>query len=166
MFLTFAEKNYFRAKQTAGRLPSRIPRHRSCLGKECFFRDGDPSQPFRDLHGYAISAKRYCLFEGRHARKIIDAKAHGIGYLMNPIQRKPDEHEDHEVDVKCKVYEARRVVADAETIRQLTRFSERQIRGGTGLRRDTIRSIRNGNGVKRATYERIIDFLRSSAVRS
>jgi hypothetical protein len=66
---------------------------------------------------------------------------------MNPIQRKRDEHEDHEVDVKCKVYEARRVVADAETIRQLTRFSERQIRGGTGLRRDTIRSIRNGNGV-------------------
>lgn len=30
--------------------------------------DGDPSQPFRDLHGYAISAKRYCLFEGKHAR--------------------------------------------------------------------------------------------------
>jgi hypothetical protein len=31
--------------------------------------DGDPSNSFRDLHGYAISAKRYCLFEGKHARK-------------------------------------------------------------------------------------------------
>jgi hypothetical protein len=72
---------------------------------------------------------------------------------------------DHEVNVKCKVYEAGRVVADAETIRQLTRFSERQIRGGTGLRRDTIRLIRHGNGVKRATYQRVIDFLRSSASR-
>ena len=305
--------------------------------------DGDPSQPFRDLHGYAISAKRYCLFEAKHARKIIDAKAHGIGYLMNPIRRKRDEHGDqfatafwrkvlqnegialktdepdwldrpammripvsspavlgrlkafckpydfvlapviregdlrveeeaekpilvtqfnknseewstaryhnvrtgetnsittgesnnenvvpvrsyrsvlnayvnnaeskfngpdgnqcrpwtrgilqrmhvaarehrycgkefkrkleqgpvdHEVEVKCKVYENGRVVADAETIRQLTRFSERQIRGGTGLRRDTIRSIRHGNGVKRATYQRVIDFLRSNAGRS
>jgi hypothetical protein len=56
--------------------------------------DGDPSQPFRDLHGYAISAKRYCLFEGKHARKIIDAKAHGIGYLMNPIRRNRDEQGD------------------------------------------------------------------------
>jgi hypothetical protein len=73
---------------------------------------------------------------------------------------------DHEVECKCKVYENGRVAADAETIRQLTRFSERQIRAGTGLRRDTIRSIRHGNGVKRATYQRVIDFLRSSAGRS
>ena len=56
--------------------------------------DGDPSKGFRDLYGYAISAKRYCLFEGKHARKIIDAKAHGIGYLMNPIRRKGDEQGD------------------------------------------------------------------------
>ena len=58
------------------------------------YQDSDPSQPFRDLHGYAISAKRYCLFEGKHARKIIDAKAHAIGYLMNPIRRKRDEDGD------------------------------------------------------------------------
>jgi len=56
--------------------------------------DNDPSQPFHDLHGYAVSAKRYCLFEGKHGRKIIDAKAHGIGYLMNPIRRKGDEQGD------------------------------------------------------------------------
>ena len=47
-------------------------------------------EPFRDLYGYAISAKRYCLFEGKNVRKIVDSKAHGIGYLMNPVQRKRD----------------------------------------------------------------------------
>jgi hypothetical protein len=56
--------------------------------------DGDSRKPLRDLYGYAISAKRYCLFEGKHARKIVDAKAHGIGYLMSPIQRKADEDDD------------------------------------------------------------------------
>ena len=67
---------------------------------------------------------------------------------------------DHEVEFKCRVYENGRVVADAETLRQLSRFSERQIETGTGLHRDTIRLIRHGNGVKRATYQRVIDFLR------
>jgi len=301
--------------------------------------DNDPSQPFRDLHGYAVSAKRYCLFEGKHGRKIIDAKAHGIGYLMNPIRRKgveqgdefatafwrkslqdegialkadepdwldrpammripvsspavlgrlkafckpydfvlapviregdlqleeevekpilvtqfsknseewrmatyhnvrtgetnsittgesknenvipvrsyrsvlnayvnnpeskfngPDGHQcrswtrgilqrmhlvarehrycgkefkrkleqgpvGHEVEFECRVYENGRVVADAETLRQLAKYSERQIRAGTGLRRDTIRLIRHGTGVKRSTYQRVIEFLRSS----
>ena len=60
--------------------------------------DGDPRKPFRDLYGYAISAKRYCLFEGKNVRKIVDSKAHGIGYLMNPIQRKPDKDEDQFAD--------------------------------------------------------------------
>ena len=50
--------------------------------------DGNPRKPFRDLYGSAISAKRYCLFEGKNVRKIVDSKAHGIGYLMNPIPRK------------------------------------------------------------------------------
>jgi len=298
--------------------------------------DGDPSKGFRNLYGYAISAKRYCLFEGKQARKIVDAKAHGIGYLMNPIRRKADDHGDqfaaafwrkvlqnegiasttdepdwldrpammripvsspavvgrlkdfckpcdfvlapviregdlkldeeaekpilvsrfnkdseewsaaayynvrsgepysittgesdsdnvigvrsyrsvvnayvnnaeskfngpdgnqchlwtrgilqrmhvvarehrycgkefrrkleqgpvdHEVEFKCKVYENGRVIADAETLRQLARYSERQIRAGTGLRRDMVRLIRHGGGVKRPTYERVIDFL-------
>ncbi len=60
--------------------------------------DGDPRKPFRDLYGYAISAKRYCLFEGKNVRKIVDSKAHGIGYLMNPIQRKRDKDEDQFAD--------------------------------------------------------------------
>jgi hypothetical protein len=54
--------------------------------------DGDPSKGFRDLYGNAISAKRYCLFEGKQVRKIVDAKAHGIGYLMNPLRRQGDDH--------------------------------------------------------------------------
>lgn len=68
---------------------------------------------------------------------------------------------DHEVEFQCKVYENRRVAADAETLRQLARYSEREIRAGTGLRRDTIRLIRHGHGVKRSTYERVIDFLQN-----
>jgi hypothetical protein len=55
--------------------------------------DEHPRKPFRDLYGYAISAKRYSLFEGKNVRKIVDSKAHGIGYLMNPVQRKPDADE-------------------------------------------------------------------------
>lgn len=66
---------------------------------------------------------------------------------------------DHEQEFKCKVYENGRVVADLETLRQLARFSERQIRKGTGVDRDTIRLIRHGKGVKRSTYERVINFL-------
>lgn len=70
---------------------------------------------------------------------------------------------DHEVEFKCKVYENGRVVADLETLRQLARFSERQIRKGTGVDRDTIRLIRHGKGVKRSTYARVINFLRENA---
>jgi hypothetical protein len=54
--------------------------------------DDDPKKPFRVLHGYAISAKRYCLFTGTHGLvKTIDAKAHGIGYLMAPKARSDDD---------------------------------------------------------------------------
>jgi hypothetical protein len=70
---------------------------------------------------------------------------------------------DHEVDFKCKVYENGRVVADAGTLRQLARFSQRQTRAGTGLRRDTIRLLRHGGGAKRSTYERLSDFLTKNA---
>jgi hypothetical protein len=298
--------------------------------------DGDPSKGFRDLYGFAVSAKRYCLFEGKQARKIVDAKAHGIGYLMNPIRRKGDDHGeqfaaafwrqvlqnegialktdepdwldrpammripvsspsvvgrlkefskpydfvlapvvregdlqldqqaekpilvtrfnkdseewsaatyynarsgdpcsittgesssknaipvrsyrsvvnayvnnaeskfngsdgnqchpwtrgilqrmhvvarehrycgkefkrkleqgpvDHEVERKCKLYGNGRVAADAETLRQLTRYSERQIRAETQLGRDTVRLIRHGGQVKPNTMQRITNFL-------
>jgi hypothetical protein len=70
---------------------------------------------------------------------------------------------DHEVEFKCKIYENGRVVAGPETLRQLASFSERQISEGTGMNRDTIRLIRHGKGVKRSTYQRVIEFLKSSS---
>jgi hypothetical protein len=66
---------------------------------------------------------------------------------------------DHEVECKCKRYGSRRVAADPEILRQLTRYSERQIRAETGLRRDTIRLIRHGGQAKPSTMQRITIFL-------
>jgi hypothetical protein len=46
------------------------------------YEDGNPQTgTLRTVHGYAISAKRYALMEGP---KIIEAKGHGLGYLMSP----------------------------------------------------------------------------------
>jgi len=70
---------------------------------------------------------------------------------------------DHEVDFKCKVYENVQVVAGPETLRQLASFSERQIRKGTGVDRDTIRAMRHGKGVKRSTYEKVMNLLREKS---
>jgi hypothetical protein len=66
---------------------------------------------------------------------------------------------DHEINYKCKVYENGRVAADPETLRQLARFSEREIANGTGLHRKPIRLFRHGRTVTRRTYEKIITFL-------
>jgi len=60
---------------------------------------------------------------------------------------------DHEVEFKCKVYGNGRVAADAETVRQLARYSERQIRAGSGLGRDTVRVIRHAaRGIRGHKY--------------
>jgi hypothetical protein len=69
---------------------------------------------------------------------------------------------DHEVEFKCKVYENGRVMAGLETLRRLASFSERQIREGTGVRRDTVRLIRHGKSVKRSTYEKVVNFLKEN----
>jgi hypothetical protein len=91
-------------------------------------------------------------------RTHVVAKEHR--YCGKEFKRKLEQRPvDHEVEFECKVYENGRVAADAETLRQLARYSELQIRVGTGLRRDTIRLIRHGGGVKRSTYERVIVFL-------
>jgi hypothetical protein len=70
---------------------------------------------------------------------------------------------DHEPDFKCKVYDNGRVAADPETLRQLAGLSEREIRNGSGVRRDTIRQIRHGEGVKRSTYQKVVNFLNERA---
>jgi hypothetical protein len=53
------------------------------------FENGDPKTgKLRTVHGYAISAKRHCLLEGS---TILDAKGHGLGYLMSPASEgEPD----------------------------------------------------------------------------
>ena len=46
----------------------------------------------RQLFGYAISAKRYVLYEHSCSQlKIIDPKAHGLGYLHPPEDKRDDE---------------------------------------------------------------------------
>jgi hypothetical protein len=70
----------------------------------------------------------------------MDVVAREHRYCGKEFKRKLEQGPvDHDVEFKCKVYENGRVAADAETLRQLAHFSERQIRAGTGLRRDTIR---------------------------
>jgi hypothetical protein len=51
--------------------------------------DADPKKPFRQLFGYAISAKRYALY-GKSANEIHMEKAsgHGLGYLFSPKRDK------------------------------------------------------------------------------
>jgi hypothetical protein len=48
--------------------------------------DSDPKKPQRQLYGYSIAAKRYALYEKPSLTdvKIVDPKAHGIGFLYPP----------------------------------------------------------------------------------
>ena len=54
---------------------------------------------------------------------------------------------DHELDVRCKVYENGRVAADPETLGLLKQFSEREAPRATGLHRKPIRLLRHGGTV-------------------
>jgi hypothetical protein len=49
-------------------------------------------------------------------------------------------------------------------LRKLSNFSEREIREGTGIRRDTIRSFRHGGIVTRKMYHRFSQFLKEQEV--
>jgi hypothetical protein len=56
--------------------------------------DSDPRKPYRQLYGYAVSAKRYALFtESNKGISIEKASCHGLGYLFAPKER-PDTGED------------------------------------------------------------------------
>lgn len=57
----------------------------------------------RQLYGYSIAAKRYALYEkiGNADIKIVDPKAHGIGFLYPP----KDSSEDWNEDVPQWIYE-------------------------------------------------------------
>ncbi len=65
--------------------------------------DSVPKNPQRQLYGYSIAAKRYALYEkrGQNGIKIIDPKAHGIGFLYPP----KDSPKDWKEDVPQWIYE-------------------------------------------------------------
>jgi hypothetical protein len=60
------------------------------------FLSSNPSEPFRQLFGYAISAKRYALYSRTgNEIQIEKASGHGLGYLFGPKESKK-EFEDEE----------------------------------------------------------------------
>ncbi len=65
--------------------------------------DSDPKKRQRQLYGYSIAAKRYALYEklGDKDIKIVDPKAHGIGFLYPP----KDSPKDWDEDVPQWIYE-------------------------------------------------------------
>jgi len=60
------------------------------------FIDSDPKKPQRQLYGYSIAAKRYALYEkvGKKNIRIVDPKAHGIGFLYPPKDSPKEWKED------------------------------------------------------------------------
>jgi len=53
------------------------------------------NKPFRQLFGYAISAKRYALYSKSGENiQIEKASGHGLGYLLAPNERQKDEEEE------------------------------------------------------------------------
>src|SRR5947208_6325208 len=108
---------------------------------------------------------RMCGFATRGVlqRKHVIADAHR--YCGKEVKRKLEQGPlDHETDFKCTLYEDGRVSADPETLRKLSKFSEREIRERTGIRRDTIRSFRHGGIVTRKTYHRFSRFLKEQEI--
>jgi DNA polymerase type B, organellar and viral len=59
------------------------------------FLGSNPSQRFRQLFGYAISAKRYALYSRvENDIHIEKASGHGLGYLLAPTKRKKQEEDE------------------------------------------------------------------------
>ena len=58
-------------------------------------RNSNPDEPFRQLYGYAISAKRYALYsrQGNNIQ-LEKASGHGLGYLFAPKERKKEEEDE------------------------------------------------------------------------
>jgi hypothetical protein len=59
------------------------------------FVDSSPKELFRQLYGYAISAKRYAFYSRTENRIHIEkASGHGLGYLLAPKKPKKKEEDD------------------------------------------------------------------------
>jgi hypothetical protein len=70
---------------------------KSSKSKDFNFFDSDPAKPFRQLFGYAISAKRYALYtKSGNDVHIEKASGHGLGYLFAPKERNEDEKSNGE----------------------------------------------------------------------
>ena len=69
------------------------------------FVDSHLKKPQRQLYGYSIAAKRYALYEkiGEKDIRIVDPKAHGIGFLYPPKDSPKGWERDH--DVPLWIYE-------------------------------------------------------------
>jgi hypothetical protein len=67
------------------------------------FVDSAPKKPQRQLYGYSIAAKRYTLHKktGKNGIKIVDPKAHGIGFLYPP----KDSPKGWKEDIPLWIYE-------------------------------------------------------------
>ncbi len=143
-------------------------------GKECRIRVGDGKngrilvKSYRQiLHQYLYHPE--CKFAGPDGRPC-DPWTRGVlqrrhiiagsfNYCGKEFKRKLEQGPvDHDIDVKCKVYENGRVAADPETLRQLATLSEREISDATGVHRTTIRLFRHGGTVTPRTYQRIMNF--------
>jgi hypothetical protein len=58
------------------------------------FLESNPKRPFRQLFGYAISAKRYALYSKvANGIRMEKASGHGLGYLFAPRERKKEEED-------------------------------------------------------------------------
>jgi hypothetical protein len=54
--------------------------------------DSDSSKPRRELYGYSVSSKRYAIYEKTANNiKVVEPKAHGLGYLAAPKEEKEGE---------------------------------------------------------------------------
>jgi hypothetical protein len=55
--------------------------------------DSDSSKPRRQLYGYSVSSKRYAIYEktGHNDIKVVEPKAHGLGYLAAPKEEEEGE---------------------------------------------------------------------------
>jgi hypothetical protein len=51
--------------------------------------DSDSNEPRRQLHGYSVSSKCYAIYEKTaNDIKVVEPKAHGLGYLAAPKEEK------------------------------------------------------------------------------
>ena len=64
-----------------------------------------------------------------------------------------------EIDFGCRVYSNGKIAGNPEILRNMAKFTEREISVGTGVHRKPIRKFRNGGTVTRRIYKKLVTFL-------